>query len=259
MQAASLGAIVMAFPPIVQSVLTLIGMLVIALLIDWQVTLVVAGGGAVHLLRDRPLRHPHRAAPPARAEPRVAVAVDRLRGDGDAARDRLLRPREATSTGASATQGKTAVDARVRLTVRQTLFSLGVTDRDRARHRARARLRRLARARGQDHARRAARPDRLHRRGLPAARADQHDDRLPAPAASCSSTRRLDCSTSSPRCRRRPDAVDIGRARGDVAFEDVSFAYKGRVRTRSRTSRSTCKRGAARRDRRARPAPARRR
>src|SRR5438552_3482643 len=40
LQAASLGAVVMAFPPLAQSGLTLIGMLTIALFIDWQVTLV---------------------------------------------------------------------------------------------------------------------------------------------------------------------------------------------------------------------------
>ena len=40
MQAAAIGAIVMAFPPLFESFLMLIGMLTIALLIDWQVTLV---------------------------------------------------------------------------------------------------------------------------------------------------------------------------------------------------------------------------
>ena len=40
MQASAIGEIVMAFPPIIQNLLTLFGMLTIALLIDWQVTLI---------------------------------------------------------------------------------------------------------------------------------------------------------------------------------------------------------------------------
>src|SRR5207247_5814058 len=39
-QASSLGSIVMAFPPVVEAALTLLGMLVIAALIDWQLALV---------------------------------------------------------------------------------------------------------------------------------------------------------------------------------------------------------------------------
>ena len=39
LQSASLGAIIMAFPPIAQNALTLIGMVAIAMAIDWQVTL----------------------------------------------------------------------------------------------------------------------------------------------------------------------------------------------------------------------------
>ena len=39
MQAAAIGGIVVAFPPILQALLTLVGMLVVAAFIDWQVTL----------------------------------------------------------------------------------------------------------------------------------------------------------------------------------------------------------------------------
>ena len=39
-QASAVGSIVMSFPPLFESFLMLIGMLIIALLIDWQVTLV---------------------------------------------------------------------------------------------------------------------------------------------------------------------------------------------------------------------------
>ena len=50
MQASAIGAIVMAFPPLFESFLMLIGMLTIALLIDWQVTLVSLVVRALHLL-----------------------------------------------------------------------------------------------------------------------------------------------------------------------------------------------------------------
>ena len=91
--AASLGAIVMAFPPIAQSLLTLVGMIVIAVLIDWQVDAHRSQRPSSHLLLPQPLRQANRASAAAGAEPRVAVALDRERGDEHAARHRLVRPR----------------------------------------------------------------------------------------------------------------------------------------------------------------------
>jgi ABC-type multidrug transport system fused ATPase/permease subunit len=76
-QASALGAIVMSFPPIAESVLMLIGMLIIALLIDWQVTL-VSLICIPFLYWAISLRTAHRANRLQRVEPRAAVAVDRL-------------------------------------------------------------------------------------------------------------------------------------------------------------------------------------
>ena len=100
-QASAIGAIVMAFPPMFESLLMLIGMLMIALLIDWQVTLVSLVARAVHLLGDRACTAPASCRASSGAEPGVAVAVDRVRGDVDAAGDRRRSAASGSSTTAS--------------------------------------------------------------------------------------------------------------------------------------------------------------
>ena len=185
MQASAIGAIVMAFPPMFESLLMLIGMLDDRAADRLAGDARVAGLRAVHLLGARAVRHPHRAAHPARAEPRVPVALDRVRGDVDAARDRRLRPPAARALPLHHAGPDGGRRARAADRLADAVLARR-HDRDRARHRARARLRRLARAAGRHHAGRADRPDLLHRRRLPAARVDQPDDRPPAPAASCS-------------------------------------------------------------------------
>ena len=55
-------------PPLLQSVLTLVGMFLIVFLIEPTLALLVAHGRAVHLLLGRLLRAPHRAAARARAQ-----------------------------------------------------------------------------------------------------------------------------------------------------------------------------------------------
>ena len=126
MQAAAIGSIVMAFPPMFESLLMLIGMLTIALLIDWQVTLVslvcvpfiywalgMYGTRIVPRIRQvQSLEF--------RSLSIVFEAMSMLRVIVGFGRERLEHYRFTT-------QGRTAVEARVRLTVWQTLFSLGVT------------------------------------------------------------------------------------------------------------------------------------
>ena len=125
-QAASIGAIVMAFPPIIQSALTLVGMLIVAALIDWQVALVslvavpfiwwslglygtriVPRLQRVQQLEWQSLSIVHEAM----AMLRVIVSFGREKHEYKRFRS----------------QGEVAVDERVKLTLRQTLFSLGVT------------------------------------------------------------------------------------------------------------------------------------
>ena len=68
--------------------------------------------------------------------------------------------------------------------------------------------------------------------------------------------RRSSCSTTSPRSRRRPDAIDIGRARGD-SRSSRRFSYTGRRGHAARTSRFELAPARGSRSS-ARPAPARR-
>jgi ATP-binding cassette subfamily B protein/subfamily B ATP-binding cassette protein MsbA len=126
MQANSIGEIVMAFPPIIQNMLTLIGMLVIALLIDWQVTCISLV--AVPLIYYATALYGTRIVPRIRQVMRlewgslsiVFEAMNMLRVIVSFAREKHEHRRFRS-------QGQTAVDARVKLTIKQTLFSLGVT------------------------------------------------------------------------------------------------------------------------------------
>ena len=124
-QAVALGAIVMSFPPIFESILMLIGMLVIALLIDWQVTLVSLVCipflyWAIGLYGTRIVPRIQRVQSlELRSLSIVFEAMTMLRVIVSFGRRRLEHYRFTT-------QGRTAVDARVRLTVHQTMFSLGV-------------------------------------------------------------------------------------------------------------------------------------
>jgi ATP-binding cassette, subfamily B, bacterial len=124
-QAAAVGNIVMVVPPIAESVLTLVGMLVIATLIDWQLALlsllvipmlywsfglygrrIVPRLQRVQSLEWRSLSIVHESV----AMLRVIVTFGR-----EDYEHRRFRE-----------QGQTAVDERVKLTVSQSLYTLGV-------------------------------------------------------------------------------------------------------------------------------------
>jgi ATP-binding cassette, subfamily B, bacterial len=124
-QAAAVGNIVMVVPPIAEATLTLVGMLVIATLIDWQLALlsllvvpflyrsfglygkhIVPRLQHVQALEWRSLSIVHESM----AMLRVIVAFGR----------------EDYEHGRFREQGQTAVDERVKLTVSQSLYTLGV-------------------------------------------------------------------------------------------------------------------------------------
>ncbi len=125
MQAASLGTIVMVIPPILEAMITLVGMLIIAALIDWQLALlsliivpalywsfgaygrrIVPQLQKVQELEWRSLSIVHEAMSMLR------VIVSFGREDYEHRRFRE--------------QGQTAVDERVKLTVSQSVYTLGV-------------------------------------------------------------------------------------------------------------------------------------
>jgi ATP-binding cassette subfamily B protein len=124
-QAAAVGNIVMVVPPIVEAALTLVGMLVIAFLIDWQLALlsllvvpflyrsfgiygrrIVPRLQRVQSLEWRSLSIVHESM----AMLRVIVSFGREDHEHQRFRE----------------QGQTAVDERVKLTVSQSLYTLGV-------------------------------------------------------------------------------------------------------------------------------------
>jgi len=124
-QAASMGNIVMVIPPVAESLMTLVGMLVISALIDWELALlslvvvpllfwsfgvygkrIVPRLQRVQQLEWRSLSIVHEAM----AMLRVIVSFGR----------------EDYEHGKFKEQGKVAVDERVKLTVSQSLYTLGV-------------------------------------------------------------------------------------------------------------------------------------
>ena len=225
----SLGAIVMAFPPMFESLLMLIGMLTIALLIDWQVTLVslvcvpfiywaIGMYGTRIVPRIRQVQSLE-----FRSLSIVFEAMSMLRVIVGFGRQRLEHYRFTT-------QGRTAVEARVRLTVWQTLFSLGVTT-------ATALGTALVLGFGAWHVLRGD----ITLGQLTVLIA--YIASIYQPLESISNTighlnqqlvffnMIVEMQNEKPEVVEKEDAIDIGRARGDLEFEDVSFAYKKRVDT----------------------------
>jgi ATP-binding cassette, subfamily B, bacterial len=229
MQAAAVGAIVMSFPPMFESFLMLIGMLIIALLLDWQVTLVsLAAVPAIYwALSIYGTRIVPRVIRVQQLEWRslsiVFEAMSMLRVIVSFGRQRHEHRRFIT-------QGKTAVDARVRLTVWQTLFSLGVTT-------ATALGTSLVLGFGAWHVLQ-GKVTLGHLTVLIAYIAQVY-----APLESISQTighlhqqfvyfnATMQMLQTKPEVREAPDAIDVGRVRGEIEFEDVSFNYQGRVDT----------------------------
>jgi ABC-type multidrug transport system fused ATPase/permease subunit len=124
--AASLGAIIMAVPPIAQSLLTLIGMAVVAALIDLKVTLIS--------LSVLPLMYYSLSTYGVRIVPRLervqSLEWQSLSMVNEAmGMLRVIVPfgREGYEHRRFRDQGVTAADERVRLTVRQTVFNLAVS------------------------------------------------------------------------------------------------------------------------------------
>ena len=123
--AAALGIVVMAFPPLVESVLTLIGMTTIAMLIDWRVALIS--------LTVAPLVYYALGLYGTRVVPRLREVQGLEWQSLSIVNEAMSMLRVIVSFGREGyehkrfrEQGKTAVDARVQLTVRQTAFTLGV-------------------------------------------------------------------------------------------------------------------------------------
>ena len=116
----------MVIPPLLEAVLTLIGMFVISLLIDWQIAARLADRRAVPLLVLR-------RSTGTRIVPRLQRVQELEWQSLSIVHEAMSMLRVIVSFGREdyehqrfREQGQTAVDARVKLTVRQSLFTLGV-------------------------------------------------------------------------------------------------------------------------------------
>ena len=125
LQAASVGNVVMVIPPLVEAGLTLVGMFAIAMLIDWQIAV-----GAMIIL---PFLVWSFGLYGKRIVPRLQK-VQRLEWESlSIVNEAMAMMRVIVSFGREdyehrrfRAQGKTAVDERVKLTVSQSLYTLGV-------------------------------------------------------------------------------------------------------------------------------------
>src|SRR5918999_5754470 len=125
LQAASAGNLIVAIPPILQSIATLVGMLVIALSINVKLTLLV--------ISVVPFIYYSTGYYVKRIEPRL-IKVRSMEGESlSIVHEAMAMLRVVVPFGLEAhqyqrfrEQGETAVDARVNLTVRQTVFSVVV-------------------------------------------------------------------------------------------------------------------------------------
>jgi ABC-type multidrug transport system fused ATPase/permease subunit len=204
-------------------------MLIIALFIDWQVTLVS--------MMAVPFIYWALAMYGTRIVPRI-VKVQQLEWRSlSIVYEAMAMLRVIVSFGRERhehrrflTQGKTAVDARVRLTVWQTLFSLGVTT-------ATAAGTAVVLGFGAWH---------VLQNKITLGELTVLITYIAAvyqPLESISTTighlhqqfvffnAVLGTLGTKPEIRDAPDAIDIGRSRGEIEFDDVSFSYQGRVDT----------------------------
>jgi len=125
MQAASVGTIIMVIPPILEAVMTLAGMLVIACFIDWQLALLS--------LVIVPVLYWSFGAYGRRIVPRLQKVQELEWRSLSIVHEAMSMLRVIVSFGREdyehkrfREQGQTAVDERVKLTVSQSLYTLGV-------------------------------------------------------------------------------------------------------------------------------------
>lgn len=227
--AAAVGNVVMAIPPIIESALTIVGMLVIAWFIDWQLALVslvalppiwyalgLYGSRIVPRLQRvqglewESLSIVHEAM----SMLRVIVSFGRERHEFRRFRD----------------QGRVAVRERVKLTVQQTAFSLGVSTATAAGTSIVLGFGAWKVLNGQltvgdllvllSYIGSVYKP--LEQ--ISGTVGSLNDQLIQLKGS-------LDLLALEPEVKEAPDAMEIGRARGEVAFDHVDFAYQRRRST----------------------------
>jgi ATP-binding cassette, subfamily B, bacterial len=228
-QAAAVGNIVMVVPPIAEAVLTLVGMLVIATLIDWQLSLLS--------LLVVPLLFWSFGVYGARIVPRVQ-RVQRLEWRSlSIVHEAMAMLRVIVSFGREdyehrrfREQGQTAVDERVKLTVSQSLYTLGVQT-------ATAAGTSLILGVGAWHVIQGkitvgeliVLMTYIASVYKPLEQISTTVGTIHEELVQFNSS--LDLLDTDPEVKEKPDAVELGRARGHVAVEGLGFSYQGRANT----------------------------
>ncbi len=229
LQAAAVGNIVMVVPPIAEATLTLVGMLAIAMLIDWQL-------GLLSLLVV-PLLYWSFGVYGARIVPRVQRVQALEWRSLSIVHEAMAMLRVIVSFGREdyehrrfREQAQTAVDERVKLTVRQSLFTLGVQT-------ATAAGTALVLGVGAWHVIQgtisvgelivlltyiASVYQPLEQISTTVGMI--HEELVQFNAS-------LNLLDTEPEVVEKPDAIEIGRARGQVSVRGVGFSYQGRTNT----------------------------
>ena len=230
-QAASVGNIVMVIPPIIEAALTLAGMLVIALLIDWEVALLA--------MAVVPLLYWSFGVYGTRIVPRLRKVQQMEWKSLSIVHESMAMLRVIVSFGREdyehqrfREQGRAAVDERVKLTVSQSMYTLFVQT-------ATAAGTSLVLGLGAWHVIEgkiavgelivlmtyiASVYQPLEQISTTVGMI--HEELVQFNAS-------LDLLDKEPDVKEKPDAVELQRARGRVVARDVGFAYRGRRETLS--------------------------
>jgi ATP-binding cassette, subfamily B, bacterial len=228
-QAASVGNIVMVFPPIVEAVFTLVGMLVIALLIDWEVALLA--------MLVVPLLYWSFGVYGTRIVPRLRRVQELEWRSLSIVHESMAMLRVIVSFGREdyehrrfREQGRIAVDERVKLTVSQSMYTLFVQT-------ATAAGTSLVLGVGAWHVIEGKiAPGELIVLMTYIASVYQPLEQISTTVGMIHEelvqfNASLDLLDKEPDVKEKPDAVELGRARGRVVARDVGFAYRGRRET----------------------------
>jgi len=228
-QADAVARLVMAVPPLAQSVLTMVGMLCILMMINWQLAVLsLTVMPFLYYSVNYYLKHVEKRLEEVRAMEGESLSI--IHEAISMQRVIVAFGREDHEHARFRTQGEQTIDARIKLTVRQTLFSLAVN---------------LITAIGTALV--------LGVGGYLALQGQLSPGQLLVvvayvamvykPLETISTTvgslqaqvialrasfKLLD---TEPEIKDAPDAVPIGRCRGDLRFEGVCFNYSGRVDT----------------------------
>lgn len=229
LQAASVGNIVMVVPPIIEAILTLVGMLAIALLIDWEVALLA--------MAVVPLLYWSFGLYGSRIVPRLRKVQELEWKSLSIVHESMAMLRVIVSFGREdyeherfREQGRTAVDERVKLTVGQSMYTLFVQT-------ATAAGTSLVLGVGAWHVMQgkiaigelivlmtyiASVYQPLEQISTTVGMI--HEELVQFNAS-------LDLLDQEPEVKEKPDAIDLGRAHGHVVVGGLGFAYKGRKET----------------------------